>query len=466
MINSFSLSADPLLVMLVLMNPRDLTASQLAAAYRSGELKPTAVLTAYLDVLEPGDVYRILTPERALQQAKRAEDLFERGAELGPLQGVPVALKDLIDTRGDVTAAGSKVLAQNAPAEEDAPVAARLDAAGAVFLGKTNTVEFAFSGLGLNPHFGTAPNALDSARVPGGSSAGSAVAVASNLAPVAVGSDTGGSVRIPAAFNGLVGLKTTNGLVPKDGVTPLSTSLDTLGPLTRTLEDGWHLFNAMTGRGYSSFVPQPPQPLKLLVPTTIVHDHADPEVLTAFETSCERFAQNGHTLERQTVPEFADIMTLYAKYGSFASHESLALYEDLLASSPDEFDPRVVHRILEFRGRPSTDYLRLSYARDALVKAFWQRYRTYDAILCPTVAILPPTFEAVSRDEDYFRLNGLCLRNTMLFNFLGGPAVSVPGDDVQVNGKTLSVGLMVATAPGTDGLALAVGSSLSPDPSH
>ena len=442
------------------MNPRDLTASDLAAAYRSGDLRPTEVLQAYLDVLEPGDVYRILTPERALAQAKRAEDLFERGVELGPLQGVPIALKDLIDTRGDVTAAGSKVLAQNPPAEEDAPVAARLDAAGAVFLGKTNTVEFAFSGLGLNPHFGSAPNALDLSRVPGGSSAGSAVAVASKLAPIALGTDTGGSVRIPAAFNGIVGLKTSNALIPKDGVTPLSSTLDTIGPLTRTLEDAWHLLNAMTGRAHSSFTPRVPEKLRLLVPSNVVFDDADAQVKTAFETSCEKLGKQGHELERRDIPEFDEILNLYKTYGSFASHESLALYEELLSSRPDDFDPRVVHRILEFRGRPATDYLRLSYARDKLLKAFWQRYRAYDAFLCPTVAILPPTFAETVQDEDYFRLNGLCLRNTMLFNFLGGPALSVPGENVMIDGKMLSVGLMLATAPGTEKFVLGLGSSL------
>ena len=442
------------------MNPRDLSASELAHAYRTAELRPTDVLQSYLDVLEPGDVYRILTPERALAQARRAENLFERGVELGPLQGVPIALKDLIDTRGDVTAAGSKVLAQNPPAEEDAPVAARLDAAGAVFLGKTNTVEFAFSGLGLNPHFGSAPNALDSDRVPGGSSAGSAVAVASKLAPIALGTDTGGSVRIPAAFNGIVGLKTSNGLIPKDGVAPLSSTLDTIGPLTRTLEDAWHLLNAMTGRAHSSFAPQAPKKLRFLVPSNVVFDDADAEVKNAFETSCEKLKEQGHELEHLNVPEFDEILNLYKIYGSFASHESLAFYEDLLASRPEDFDPRVVHRILEFRGRPATDYLRLSYARDKLVKTFWQRYRTCDAILCPTVAILPPTLADVARDEDYFRLNGSCLRNTMLFNFLSGPALSVPGENVTVDGKMLSAGLMLATAPGTEKFVLGLGSSL------
>ena len=199
------------------------TIAQLSNAYQKKELSPTEVTKAYLNKLEPADtpsIYRLVTEARALSQAKQAEQRFMKGMFLGPLQGVPIALKDLLDTEGDVTAAGSKVLAENAPATEDSPVAARLDAAGAVFLGKTNMTELAFSGLGINPHFGTPGNALDESRIPGGSSSGSGVAVAKGLACAAIGSDTGGSVRIPSSFNGIVGLKTTNGVIPKDHVVP------------------------------------------------------------------------------------------------------------------------------------------------------------------------------------------------------------------------------------------------------
>ena len=233
-----------------------LTLSELARAYRTGELSAAQVTEAYLGRLEPSPIYRLITEERALAQAKRADEAFSRGEDKGPLQGIPIALKDLMDTAGEVTAAGSTVLAKNPPAAQDCPAAMRLDEAGAVFLGKTNMTEFAFSGLGLNPHYGTPGNVLDSARVPGGSSSGSAVAVAKGLAVAAVGSDTGGSVRIPAAFNGLVGLKTTDGAVPVEGCVPLSTTLDTLGPITKTVEDAWHVWRVLAGQPAAAFVPQ------------------------------------------------------------------------------------------------------------------------------------------------------------------------------------------------------------------
>ena len=224
--------------------------TELAKAYREKTLGPLEVTQHYLEKLQPGPIYRTLTPERALRQAKHAENLFAKGIDLGVLQGIPIAIKDNLDTEHDVTAGGSKVLAENPPALEDAPAVARLDATGAVFLGKTNMTELAYSGLGLNPHFGTPGCALDNSRIPGGSSSGSAVAVASGLACAAIGSDTGGSVRIPASFNGLVGLKTTNGLIPTDGCVALSTTLDTIGPLARTVEDAWHIFLALAAKPY------------------------------------------------------------------------------------------------------------------------------------------------------------------------------------------------------------------------
>ena len=441
------------------MDPTRLSVLELGAAYRAKELGPAEVTESYLSKLEAGDVYRVVTGERARAQAARAERLFARGAALGPLQGVPIALKDLIDTAGEVTAAGSKVLAEGAAAKEDAPVAARLDAAGAVFLGKTNMTELAFSGLGLNPHFGTPPNALDPARVPGGSSSGSALAVARGLACAAVGSDTGGSVRIPAAFNGLVGLKTTDGTIPSDGCTALSTTLDTLGPLTRNVDDAWALWLALAAKPYKKLEPKLPATLKLLVPTNVVLEEADTEVLEAFEKALTTFETQGHTLERRTVPELQTIRDLYARYGSFASHESFALYEDVLMRRGNDIDPRVARRILEYKTRPASDYLRLVYARRDLVRAFWERYRPYDAVLAPTVAVLPPHTDALVEDGAYFAANSLVLRNTMLFNFLSGAAVSVPCASTP---EGLSVGLMVATAPHTEALALGVAALVQP----
>ena len=437
-------------------DPTRLGPSELAKAYRDGSLKPSGVLEAYLERLEPGPVYRVLTAERARRQAAAAERLFGAGVDTGPLQGVPVALKDLIDTEGEVSAAGSRVLLKSPSAPQDAPVAARLDAAGAVFLGRTGMTELAYSGLGLNPHFGTPPNALDDARVPGGSSSGSAVAVAAGLAPAAVGSDTGGSVRIPASFNGLVGLKPSEGALPMEGCVPLSSTLDTLGPIARSAEDAWLLWLGLAARPYRRLEPLGCA-LRLLAPTNLVLDDADPEVLAVFEAACEKLARLGHRLEEAELPELAAIPALYARYGPFHGHESYALYGELVRAEGAAMDPRVTGRILEFAGRPASDYLRLVYARAALVAAFWARYGAYDAIILPTVPVLPPTLASVQPDEAYVAANRRVLRNTSLFNFLAGPAASVPAGRA-ANG--LSVGVMIASAPGEEELTLQIAAQL------
>jgi aspartyl-tRNA(Asn)/glutamyl-tRNA(Gln) amidotransferase subunit A len=432
------------------MNPTTLTLKELSKAYRNKTLSPVEVTKAYLQKLRTGDIYLKLLPERALAQAKRAEEVFARGRDLSPVQGIPFALKDLLATRGDVTSSGSKVLAEAQAASEDAPLVQTLDKAGAVFLGKTNMTELAFSGIGMNPHYGTPGCALDKTRIPGGSSSGSAVAVAEGLACAAIGSDTGGSVRIPASFNGLVGLKTTNGQISTEGCMPLSTTLDTLGPIAKTAEDTWLLYLAMSEKPFENLEPIR-QKLKLLVPTTLVFNDADDEVLTAFDAICNRLEGQGHQLLRKAVPEFQSIFDLYSHYGSFASHESLALYEEMLEQRGNEVDPRVGKRILALRGRPSTDYLKLVYTQKHLIKAFWHTYQPYDAILCPTVAILPPTIKSLEEDAAYFRANNLVLRNTSLFNFLAGPSVSVP---CATTAQGLSVGLMISVAPHREKWAL------------
>lgn len=440
------------------MKPTELTLTELTQAYRNKSLRPTEVTDAYLSKLQVGHIYLKLLAERARLQAKNAEILFNRGVELSVLQGIPVALKDLLDTKGDVTSAGSKVLAQNKPAMEDAPLVKQLEQAGAVFLGKTNMTELAFSGIGMNPHFGTPGCALDKTRIPGGSSSGSAVAVAENLACAAIGSDTGGSVRIPASFNGLVGLKTTNSDISTDGCVALSTTLDTLGPIAKTVDDAWLLYVAMKGQTFEKLEPPKP-PLKFLIPTTVVLSAMDNEVAVAFEETCKKLEQQGHYLTRQAVPEFQTVFDLYATYGSFASHESLAMYEEMLEKHGDEVDPRVGKRILMLKGRPSTHYLNLVYTQRRLIKDFWHTYKDFDAILCPTVPILPPIIESLRDDAAYFKANNLVLRNTSLFNFLAGPAVSLP---CGTTSHGLSVGLMIAAAPYKEKWVLEVAKAFEP----
>jgi aspartyl-tRNA(Asn)/glutamyl-tRNA(Gln) amidotransferase subunit A len=425
------------------MNPTALSLKELADAYRNKTLSPVEVTETYLQKLHIDSTYLKLLTDRALSQAKRAEELFNQGVDLDLLQGIPIALKDLLDTKGDVTSSGSKVLAEGKPAREDATLVQMLDKAGAVFLGKTNMTELAFSGIGINPHFGTPGCALDKTRIPGGSSSGSAVAVAEGLACAAIGSDTGGSVRIPASFNGLVGLKTTNGQISTEGCVPLSTTLDTLGPIAKTVEDAWLLYLAMVENPFEKLEP-PQHKLKFLVPTTLVLNELDDDVATAFEDTCKRLERQGHHMTKQAVPEFQTIFNLYAQYGTFASHESLALYEEMLEKRGNDVDPRVGKRILMLKGRTSTDYLKLVYTQKQLIKDFWHRYQNYDAILCPTVPILPPTIKSLEDDAAYFKANNLVLRNTSLFNFLSGPSASVP---CATTSSGLSVGLMMSAPP-------------------
>jgi aspartyl-tRNA(Asn)/glutamyl-tRNA(Gln) amidotransferase subunit A len=422
------------------MEPTGLTLVELGAAYRDGRLRPADAVEAWLERIVEGPLYRVVTAGRARRQAARADALFQAGVDRGPLQGIPIALKDLIDTEGEVTAAGSAVLAEGSPASGDSPAAARLDRAGAVFLGKANMTELAFSGLGLNPHFGTPGCALDPDRVPGGSSSGSAVAVATGLACVAIGSDTGGSVRIPAAFNGIVGLKTTDGAIPTAGCVPLSPTLDTLGPLARTVPDAWHTWRALADLPPAPFPGPAEDRLRLLVPESLAAG-LEPEVARAFQDACERLAAAGNALERSPVPVLDQVAELYARHGTFAGIEGFALHRELLERGGGRIDPRVSTRILAYADRTRDDLARLVEARARVRREMEGIARPYDALVAPTVPILPPRIRDLASDLAYLEANASVLRNTQIFNFLGWPAASVPCGRTPAG---LSVGLMVA----------------------
>lgn len=438
-----------------------LTAAELARRYRDGSLDPVTVTEAYLAAIEAhpegGKVYRVVTAQRALKQARAAKRRFDEGLRVSPMQGVPIAIKDLVGTAGDVTAAGSRVLGERPAEVEDAPVAARLDAAGAVFLGKTNMTELAYSGIGANPHYGTPGCALDPSRIPGGSSSGSGVAVASQLAAVAVGSDTGGSVRIPAAVNGIVGLKVTDGRIPTDGCAALSTTLDTIGPLARTAEDAWALYLAMTAEPHRPLA-QAPARLTLLAPTTLLTDDLDDATLTGFEQGLARLEALGHHVRREPLPILMEAPAAYSRFGSFASHEVWALYQGLFESRRHDFDPHVADRVYLYANRPSSDYIRLNYARADFQRRFWPSLSGVDAVVGPTIPHVPVRIaEVLTDDEAYHRENSRILRNTAPFNVLGSPAVSVP---VATTVDGLSIALMIVTRPLEEELALGVARAL------
>ncbi len=434
-------------------DPTRISALQLARAYDDRRLDPLEVTETYLERIEVGSVYRLVSAERALRQAREASERSAAGARRGPLDGVPIAIKDLIDTAGEVTGAGSPPLMARAPAVSDAPVAARLAAAGAVFLGKTTMTELAFSGLGINPFVGTPPNSIDATRVPGGSSSGSAVAVATGLAAIAVGSDTGGSVRIPASFNGLVGLKTTDGWIPTEGTVALSTTLDTLGPIARDADDAWVLAQVMAGARPRP-LPAPPQRWSLLAPSSVFWESLDAGVAEVCRSALAALEEAGHSITVRPSTELVELDGLFERFGSFAAHEAYGLYREMLERDGASMDPRVVSRILAVSARSPGDLERLSAERERLRSAFWQSSSGYHALVLPTVRVAPPLLAPlVADDAAYVQANLAVLRSTTLGNLLGGPVATVP---VGLDGLGLPVGLSFATAPGGDGQALAL----------
>jgi aspartyl-tRNA(Asn)/glutamyl-tRNA(Gln) amidotransferase subunit A len=389
--------------------------------------------------------------ESALLQAKAADKVYAAGkAGALSLLGIPVSIKDLFDIEGEVTTAGSLVLGDAPPAREDAKIVARLRNAGAVIVGRTNMTELAFSGLGLNPHYGTPKNPWDrtTSRIPGGSSSGAAVSVSDRMCAVAIGTDTGGSVRIPAALCGLTGFKPTQASVPLQGTYPLSPTLDSIGPIGRTVSDCALLFDIL---GNTSHEYALPASLRLAVPVNYVTDGIDAAVDDAFEAAVARLERAGHVVERIEVPgfnRFADV----ARIGSFASIEAYAAQRALLRDKAALYDPRVRVR-LEAGGCAPADALpRLHHLRAEITADIAETLAPYDAFLYPTVPIVAPAISDLDRDEAYTRANLLMLRNPTVVNFVDGCAVSLP---VHRDGEA-PVGMSVAGLTGTDRRILAI----------
>jgi len=395
---------------------------------------------------EAGRVFLALDREAVRARARAADALRAARGPLGPLAGLPVAVKDLFDIAGDVTRAGSTVLADAPPAAATATAIARLAAAGAVIVGRTNMTEFAFSGLGLNPHYGTPGNPHDPTRIPGGSSSGSAVAVGRGMAAAGIGSDTGGSVRIPAALCGLTGFKPTRTAVPRDGVLPLATSLDAVGPIAPTVACCWTLHAVMAGRTAAPLAPRPAERLVLGIPDRIVFDEAEPGVTAAIEAAVGHLEAAGASVATLPTPELADVAAMQRTV-SFAAAEAFAWHADLLDRSGAGYDPRVRSRIERGRDARAADYIGLLDARRRVMAAWRERTAGLDAVLAPTVPIVAPPLADLEGDDDrYHRANLLMLRNTSLGNLLDTPAMSLPCGTA----GGLPVGLMVMGRTGHD----------------
>jgi aspartyl-tRNA(Asn)/glutamyl-tRNA(Gln) amidotransferase subunit A len=362
---------------------------------------------------------------QALAAAEASDALRKAGIVPSPLAGLPVSIKNLCNVAGETTLAGSTALDDAPPAQHDAPVVARLRAAGAVIVGSTNMSEFAFSGVGANPHYGTPGNPADRNRVPGGSSSGAAVSVGDQMAVVALGTDTGGSVRIPSAVCGLTGFKPTARRVPIDGVVPLSTSLDSIGPLANSVECCAIVDAVFAGEPIAVPEAAPLAGLRFGIPKQIVMDDLDPVVAKAFERACKQLSAKGAKIEQFDLPQLNELPAINAK-GGFAASEAYAWHQKLIARRGNMYDPFVHPRIMRGKEMSAADYIDLLHARADLQKRVSAVTHHYDAIIMPTCAITAPTLEEVSTPEGFTRKNMLLLRNTTIGNFLDRCAISLP----------------------------------------
>jgi aspartyl-tRNA(Asn)/glutamyl-tRNA(Gln) amidotransferase subunit A len=386
--------------------------------------------------------------DAAIEAAEAMDRLRKAKAAPSRFAGIPVSIKDLFDIKEQVTRAGSRALDDSPPAQADATVVARLRRAGFVVIGRTNMTEFAYSGIGINPHYGTPKSAWQRGvgHVPGGSSSGAAVSIADGMAYGALGTDTGGSCRIPAAFNGIVGFKPTQRRVPLDGGVPLSFTLDSFGPLARSVSCCAILDAVLADEPVVPLRPRPIKGMRLAVPTTIVLDDLDDAVAQAFDRALETLSRQGALIERIEVPEFLDIGVMNTK-GGFSAAESYAWHRFLIASKGDVYDPRVAVRILRGEGMSAADYVDLLGARRSMIARIETRIAPYDALVMPTTANTPPRIADLVADDKAFTTQNLrALRNPSLINMIDGCSISLPA---QREGE-VPVGLMLAAAGGSD----------------
>jgi aspartyl-tRNA(Asn)/glutamyl-tRNA(Gln) amidotransferase subunit A len=434
--------------------------AQLSTLIQGGTLDPVLLAEETLDAIRSHPdqtIFISLTAERALSEARAASGRLRSGRSLGVLDGIPIAWKDLFDLEGMVTTAGSTVLAGEPAARVDAAVVGRLKAAGMVAVGRTNMSEFAFSGLGINPHFGTPQNsaATDQPRIPGGSSSGAGVAVAAGLVPVAMGTDTGGSIRIPAAFNGTVGYKATRGRYPMAGVYPLAKSLDSLGPLTRTVQDAVWIDAALRGLTTPTIGRGSLDQLSLVVPGTIFFDDAEEGVVAAFEAALLRLENAGARIRRQAFPLFSELFDLMAKFGPLVTAEAFALHRSrILGAGAAEMDHRVVARTLLGEKTSMADYIDILDARERMIAAMASLVAPDEILVSPTLPhVAPPIAPLVADDDLFFRTNGKTLRNTLIGNFFDWCGVSIPCGTGQAG---MPVGMLLSGLQHTDDHLLSV----------
>ncbi|WP_039018540.1 amidase [Halocynthiibacter namhaensis] len=432
---------------------QDKTASELGRMIGKGDIDPvdlTEAVLAQIDGHEMSDrIYARLTRDRALAEARAASERAKTGQRLSVLDGVPISWKDLFDTAGDVTEAGTALLKGRVP-DEDAQVLKNATAAGLICIGKTHMSELAFSGLGLNPITATSPCVNDIDAVAGGSSSGAAASVAFGLAPAAIGSDTGGSVRIPAAWNDLVGLKTTSGRLSLDGVVPLCAWFDTVGPLAKSVEDCAQLLALMEGGKPADLSGSNLKGRKFLLLDTVAMDDLRDAPRDAFVSAVERLQAAGAEVERGEVPEVAEIMDLT---GVLYTSEAWGTWKDVIEANPDVMFPEILARFQLGQTWTASEYIAAWQKMENLRAGYLKATAQYDAVILPTAPILPPNLNRLLTDHDYYITeNLLALRNTRIANLMGLIALTLPTG-------VPSCGISLMTAPNSEERLLRLGAA-------
>ncbi len=404
-----------------------MSAADLGRGIGAGKIDPMELTAAFLDRArafpERHRVFARMTEGRAMAEAEAASARAKAGHRRGPLDGVPISWKDNYDTAGVATEAGSKLLAGRVP-EQDAEVLANATAAGLVCLGKTHMTELAFSGLGVNPSTATAPNIHDPAWAPGGSSSGAAASVAFGLAPAAIGSDTGGSVRIPAAWQDLVGLKTTLGRLSCRGVVPLVERFDTVGPLTRNVEDAALLLAVLEGGRAADLAGATLKGARLLVLDTIAFDDIEGAPHAGFEAGVERMRDAGAKIEHCALPFVAAAMALSPLL--FAP-EAYAIWREVIEAAPEKMHVQVLERFRSGAAVSAPDFIAAWRSLEGYRRDWAAAVAGFDAVIVPTTPIMPPDVARLDRDKEYFvHANLMALRNTRIGNLMGLPALTLP----------------------------------------
>lgn len=432
-----------------------MTAADLGRGIGANEIDPVALCQTYLDAIAAHPlrdrIYARVTADRALAEARAAAARAKAGQRLSPLDGVPISWKDLFDTAGTETEAGSKLLQGRVP-DRDAVVLANATAAGLVCLGKTHMSELAFSGLGHNPSTATPPCVNDEDAVSGGSSSGAAASVAFGLAAAAIGSDTGGSVRVPAAWNDLVGLKTTSGRLSLEGAVPLALKFDTVGPLCRSVEDACLLLAALEGEKPADLRHSELEGRRFAVLRTAAMEGLREAPKAAFEAAIERLKNAGAEITEIDIPEVAEAMPLS---GCLYTTEAYGLWRDVIEANPDAMFSEILERFRLGKGFSGPDYVAAWAKLDALRAGYDAAVAGFDAVLLPTAALLPPSLAKLQEDHAYYvSENLLTLRNTRIGNLMGLCALTLPT-------HTPSCGLMLMCPPYMEEQLLRLGAAVS-----